>query len=60
MELPRVERDKEKARCPGAGRRPSCVRAGGEHGDEVYTLARRLVGDPHLAADIAQEALIRA
>ena len=31
-----------------------------EHGDEVYTLARRLVGDPHLASDIAQEALIRA
>ncbi|MGA7226896.1 MAG: sigma-70 family RNA polymerase sigma factor [Acidimicrobiia bacterium] len=31
-----------------------------EHGNEVYTLARRLVGDPHLAADIAQETLIRA
>ena len=31
-----------------------------EHQDEVYTLARRLVGDPHLAADVAQEALIRA
>ncbi|REK19794.1 MAG: RNA polymerase subunit sigma-24 [Actinobacteria bacterium] len=31
-----------------------------EHGDMVYTLARRLVGDPHLAADISQEALIRA
>ena len=30
------------------------------HQDEVYTLARRLVGDPHLAADVAQEALIRA
>jgi RNA polymerase sigma-70 factor (ECF subfamily) len=30
------------------------------HQDEVYTLARRLVGDPHLAADIAQEALVRA
>lgn len=26
----------------------------------MYTLARRLVGDPHLASDIAQEALIRA
>lgn len=26
----------------------------------VYTLARRLVGDPHLAADIAQETMIRA
>lgn len=31
-----------------------------EHQDEVYTLARRLVGDPHLASDVAQEALIRA
>lgn len=31
-----------------------------EHNDMVYTLARRLVGDPHLAADVSQEALIRA
>lgn len=31
-----------------------------DHQDEVYTLARRLVGDPHLAFDVAQEALIRA
>lgn len=31
-----------------------------DHQDEVYTLARRLVGDPHLASDVAQEALIRA
>jgi RNA polymerase sigma-70 factor (ECF subfamily) len=30
------------------------------HQDEVYTLARRLVGDPHLAADVAQETLVRA
>lgn len=30
------------------------------HQHEVYTLARRLVGDPHLASDIAQETLIRA
>jgi RNA polymerase sigma-70 factor, ECF subfamily len=30
------------------------------HQDEVYTLARRLVGDPHMAADIAQETLVRA
>lgn len=31
-----------------------------EHQDEVYTLARRLVGDPHMASDVAQEAMIRA
>ena len=31
-----------------------------QHQDEVYTLARRLVGDPHLASDVAQEAMIRA
>lgn len=30
------------------------------HQNEVYTLARRLVGDPHLASDVAQETLIRA
>lgn len=30
------------------------------HQDEVFTLARRLVGDPHLASDVAQETLIRA
>ena len=30
------------------------------HQNEVYTLARRLVGDPHLASDVAQESLIRA
>jgi RNA polymerase sigma-70 factor (ECF subfamily) len=31
-----------------------------EHSDMVYTLARRLVGDPDMAADIAQETMIRA
>ncbi len=30
------------------------------HQDEVYTLARRLVGDPHMAADVAQDTLVRA
>jgi RNA polymerase sigma-70 factor (ECF subfamily) len=62
MEMPRVERDKEKeliARAQ-AGDRAAFGTLVREHGDEVYTLARRLVGDPHLAADIAQEVLIRA
>jgi RNA polymerase sigma-70 factor, ECF subfamily len=31
-----------------------------EHSDMVYTLARRLVGDPYLAGDISQETMIRA
>ena len=30
------------------------------HQDEVYTLAYRLTGDPHNAADVAQEAFVRA
>jgi RNA polymerase sigma-70 factor (ECF subfamily) len=30
------------------------------HQDEVYTLALRLTRDPHLAADVTQEAFIRA
>ena len=62
MDMARVERDKEKeliARAQ-AGDRAAFGALVREHGDEVYTLARRLVGDPHLAADIAQEALIRA
>lgn len=57
-----VERDKERelvARAQNGDRAAfaALVRA---HQDEVYTLARRLVGDPHLASDVAQEALIRA
>lgn len=57
-----VEREKEQeliARAQGGDRAAfaALVRA---HQNEVYTLARRLVGDPHLAADIAQETLIRA
>jgi RNA polymerase sigma-70 factor (ECF subfamily) len=62
MNTARVEPDKEKeliARAQ-AGDRAAFGALVREHGDEVYTLARRLVGDPHLAADIAQEALIRA
>lgn len=61
-ELPRVEDPKEKefiARAQEGDRAAfaALVRA---HQDEVYTLARRLVGDPHLAADVAQESLVRA
>lgn len=57
-----VERNKESelvARAQNGDRAAfaALVRA---HQDEVYTLARRLVGDPHLASDVAQEALIRA
>lgn len=57
-----VERDRERElidRAKGGDRAAFGVllRA---HQDEVYTLARRLVGDPHLASDVAQEALIRA
>ena len=62
MEMPRVESDKEReliARAQ-AGDRAAFSALVREHGNEVYTLARRLVGDPHLAADVAQEALIRA
>lgn len=62
MDMAQVERDKEKeliARAQ-AGDRAAFGALVREHGNEVYTLARRLVGDPHLAADIAQETLIRA
>lgn len=57
-----VERDRERelidrAREGDRGAFAALVRV---HQDEVYTLARRLVGDPHLAADVAQESLIRA
>lgn len=57
-----VERERERelvARAQSGDRAAfaALVRA---HQDEVYTLARRLVGDPHLASDVAQEALIRA
>lgn len=62
MPTPKVEREKEQeliARAQGGDKAAfaALVRA---HQNEVYTLARRLVGDPHLAADIAQETLIRA
>jgi RNA polymerase sigma-70 factor, ECF subfamily len=59
---PRVEDPKEQeliARAQSGDRAAfaALVRA---HQDEVYTLARRLVGDPHMAADVAQDTLIRA
>lgn len=58
----RVERDRERelvARAQGGDRAAFAVLLR-EHQDEVYTLARRLTGDSHLASDVAQEALIRA
>jgi RNA polymerase sigma-70 factor (ECF subfamily) len=57
-----VERDREQELIARAqnGDRAAFAALLREHQDEVYTLARRLVGDPHLASDVAQEALIRA
>lgn len=57
-----VEREREsglvtRARKGDRAAFAALVRA---HEDEVYTLAHRLVGDPHMAADVAQETLIRA
>lgn len=57
-----VERDRERELVARAqkGDRAAFAALLREHQDEVYTLARRLVGDSHLASDVAQEALIRA
>jgi RNA polymerase sigma-70 factor (ECF subfamily) len=57
-----VERDRERELIERAqgGDRAAFAALLREHQDEVYTLARRLVGDSHLASDVAQEALIRA
>ncbi len=62
MDWPKVEPEKERELISRAqaGDRAAFAALVQAHGDEVYTLARRLVGDPHLAADIAQESLIRA
>ncbi len=62
MDVPRVESAKEQELIARAqeGDRAAFAALVREHEDEVYTLARRLVGDPHLAADVAQETLIRA
>jgi RNA polymerase sigma-70 factor (ECF subfamily) len=62
VDHPQVERDRERelvARAQSGDRSAFAVLVRA-HQDEVYTLARRLVGDPHLASDVAQEALIRA
>ncbi len=57
-----VERERERELVARAqkGDRAAFAALLREHQDEVYTLARRLVGDSHLASDVAQEALIRA
>lgn len=56
----RVERENELIARSQQGDRSAFSALVRRHQDEVYTLARRLVGDPHLAADVAQEAFIRA
>lgn len=58
----RVELEKEKELIARAqkGDKAAFAALVRAHQDEVYTLARRLAGDPHLASDIAQEALVRA
>jgi RNA polymerase sigma-70 factor (ECF subfamily) len=62
MDMPQVEREREQELISRAqaGDRAAFAVLVREHANEVYTLARRLVGDPHLAADVAQETLIRA
>lgn len=58
----RVELEKERELIARAkkGDRAAFAALVRAHQDEVYTLARRLAGDPHLASDIAQESLVRA
>lgn len=55
-----LERERELVARAQSGDRAAFAALVRAHQDEVYTLARRLVGDPHLASDVAQEALIRA
>ncbi len=57
-----VENEKEKELIARAqqGDRAAFAALVRAHQNGVYTLARRLVGDPHLASDVTQEALIRA
>lgn len=54
------EREKELIARAQKGDRSAFAALVRAHQNEVYTLARRLVGDPHLASDVAQETLIRA
>lgn len=62
MDPSSVERSREQELISRAqaGDRAAFAALVREHSDMVYTLARRLVGDPHLASDIAQETMIRA
>lgn len=61
-DVERVEEERERELVARAqkGDRAAFAALVRAHQDEVYTLARRLVGDPHLASDVAQEAMIRA
>lgn len=55
-----IEKERELIGRAQAGDKAAFAALVRAHQNEVYTLARRLVGDPHLASDVAQEALIRA
>jgi len=55
-----VEREMELIARAQEGDRAAFAALVRAHQDAVYTLARKLVGDPHLASDVAQETLIRA
>ncbi len=60
VERVELERERELVARAQKGDRAAFAALVRAHQDEVYTLARRLVGDPHLASDVAQEAMIRA
>lgn len=60
LELVELARERELVARAQEGDRAAFAALVRAHQDEVYTLARRLVGDPHLASDVAQEAMIRA
>ena len=56
----KLEEEKELIARAQKGDRAAFAALVRAHQNEVYTLARKLVGDPHLASDVAQEAIIRA